>query len=187
MSVPTTSAVDLPPVPPAWQSPTFWLTHAAALVALLTGLGVIGPDFAKRHEDVVNAVALLAATLAPALWAFSHVLAHKAHLQAYASIVGSTAANTYVLTPPSAAPADAPPDAPVPVAEPAPDLPDTSDVTDGGYGIIGLLGVLAAAVGLILILIVALGTHALSVPGVVLLVIGAVVACFDGGSPLRRR
>lgn len=78
-----------PPLKPGWVTSEFWLTLAASVMSLLVGLHVVGPDFAKAHEDVVNALCFLAATLAPAIYAVARSIAKSGHQKAVATVIAS--------------------------------------------------------------------------------------------------
>lgn len=75
-----------PPLRPGIATTEFWLTLATSVIAFLVGLGVVGPDFAKAHEQVVNALCLLAATVAPAVYAIARGLAKHGQQQAAAAV-----------------------------------------------------------------------------------------------------
>lgn len=82
--------MDSPPeLTPPWAQVHFWAVIAASVISLLVALGVVGPDFAKSHEDVVNAVALLASVLGPAIYALARGIAQHGHQKAVATVLAA--------------------------------------------------------------------------------------------------
>lgn len=176
MTRPTTApgVTGPPPLKGGIASTEFWLTLIGTVVLLLTGLNVIGPDFADKYKQVIDALALLGSILGPAIYALARGMAKKGHQQAVASVfAASIHANAQMVTqglPPAQAAA---------ATKAAVDATPTP--ADSGYSLVGLLAYIAAlvlvAVGLILIIIEAVARHPhLSVTGVVMVVIGVVIA-----------
>lgn len=78
-----------PPLKPGIQSTEFWMTLATTVVSLLVGLGVVGPDFAKAHEQLVNAACMLAAIVAPGLYAIGRGIAKHGHQRAVGDVLAA--------------------------------------------------------------------------------------------------
>lgn len=83
----TNGADSPPPLTPPYAQVHFWAVIITSVIALLVALGYVGPDFAKKHEDVVNAVALLASVLGPAIYALARGIAQHGHQQAVAHVL----------------------------------------------------------------------------------------------------
>lgn len=76
-----------PPLRPGPQTSEFWLTLVGGLFTLLAAFGVIGPNWAHLHEQVVQAVAFLASSLYVGAYALSRAIAKRAHQQAVAQVL----------------------------------------------------------------------------------------------------
>lgn len=78
-----------PPLKPGWQTSEFWATHIFALLSFATAMGWIGPNFSHDHEQVVNAVALLASVLAPSAYAVARGVAKHGHQRAVGQVLAA--------------------------------------------------------------------------------------------------
>lgn len=100
MTTPAPNTINLPALKPGWATTEFWLTVATTVISLLVGLGVVGPDFAAKHEDVVNALCLLAATIAPAVYAVARSIAKHGVANAVGNVTTTAIMRGMALTPP---------------------------------------------------------------------------------------
>lgn len=165
MTTPTPTNTDLaeqiaPPKSGARTS-EFWLTLVAAVLGVLVGLGVIGPDFAKNHEQLVNSLALLGSLLAPGLYAISRGITKHGQVAAAASVLNQRIA--YGAT----------------TVAPTPARKRTA-AKDSGFALLGLIGAILLVVGAIW-LIVGLAHHHFDVFACIVAAVGAVLLYFDGG------
>lgn len=147
-----------PPLKRGVTTTEFWLTVTGALLTLLAGLGVIGPDWANKHEPIVQALALLASVLGPGLYALSRGVAKHGHQLAVADVLTALITSGVELPKPTPA----------------------KRSNDAGFAIIGLIGAIVAAVGGIWLILGAVH-HRFDVIGLILLVIGLIILYFDGG------
>lgn len=92
-----------PPLTPPYAQVHFWAVIVASVISLLVGLNLVGPDFAKSHEDLVNAVALLASVLGPSLYAVARGISQHGHQVAQAQVLAAKL-NTQAMYGPPAGP-----------------------------------------------------------------------------------
>ena len=164
----TELAETLAPPKPGYVTSEFWLTLVTAVIGVLVGLHVIGPDFAKAHEGLVNAPALLGSLLAPGLYAISRGIIKHAQTQAAAAVLNQRMA--YGLSSEQK-----------PVRQPS----RAKRAKDSGFALIGLIGAILLVVGVIW-LIVGLGHHHFDVWACIVAAIGLVLLYFDGNGRTTR-
>jgi|tagenome__1003787_1003787.scaffolds.fasta_scaffold18262795_1 multisubunit Na+/H+ antiporter MnhG subunit len=88
MDVPLNTEISSPPPLSSGPKTTeFWLTLVGGVFTLLAAFGVLGPDWAKMHEQVVQAVAFLASSIYIGAYGLSRALAKRAHQQAVAQVL----------------------------------------------------------------------------------------------------
>jgi hypothetical protein len=80
---------DFPPLKPGLLTTEFWVTAVTAVLTLLAGFNVVGPDWAKMHEPIVNALAFLATAIIPAAYALSRAIAKGKHQAAAAALAAA--------------------------------------------------------------------------------------------------
>lgn len=80
---------DLPPLRPGWQTTEFWITVVTTALSLAVALGWIGPNFVHDHAAEVNAIALLAATVAPAAYSIARGITKGKHQAAAAHLAAA--------------------------------------------------------------------------------------------------
>lgn len=83
------SAPDIQPLKSGIATTEFWIVVITAGMSLAVALGWVGPDFAKKHEDLVNALALLAATIGPGLYAIARGIAKGKHAAASGALAAA--------------------------------------------------------------------------------------------------
>lgn len=170
----TTADVDnggsVTPLKPGVLTTEFWVTVITSLVALLTATNVISPGFADKQKAAIDALAFLASAIAPLGYAISRGIAKRGHSQAVATVVAAHVAAGV----------------PLPVT-PAKRSRARRVVGDVGAGLVQLLlllaGLVLLVVGVILIIVAATApTHDVSVGGVIMALVGAVLLFFAGNS-----
>lgn len=164
-------AEQLAPAKPGYQTSEFWLTVVTSTFALLAAFGVIGPDWAKLHEQAVQALALLAAALAPGLYAIARGITKHAQAGAAASVLNQRIAYGQ--------------EAPV---TPTPTVRRRA-ARAAGFALLSLIGAILLVVGVILLIAAAAdgANHfAPYLPGIILAAIGLVLLWVDGGFYGRR-
>lgn len=85
----TGQIADLPPLKSGVATTEFWVTVITALLTLLAGFNVVGPDWAKLHEPIVNALAFLATAIIPAAYALSRAIIKGKHQAASAALLAT--------------------------------------------------------------------------------------------------
>jgi hypothetical protein len=79
---------------PGYLTTEFWVMVVTALLTLLAGFNVVGPDWAKLHEPIVNALAFLASAIVPAAYAISRAIAKGKHQAAAGALAATRLAYT---------------------------------------------------------------------------------------------
>ena len=166
----TQLAEQIAPAKPGPQTSEFWLTLVAAVIGILVSLHVIGPDFAKQHEGLVPALALLGSVLAPGLYALSRGIVKHAQTQAAAAVLNTKLNNAAAYG--------------TPVATALEEVPGTRKRTkrssSSGFALLGLIGAILLVIGAIW-LIVGLAHHHFDVFACIVAAVGAILLYFDGG------
>ena len=88
----------------------FWVVIVNSVLMLLAAFGVIGPDWSKLHEQVVQAIAFIAASIVVGAYAIGRALVKRAHANAVATAAAGMNSQLTpplrVVAPPPAPPAD---------------------------------------------------------------------------------
>jgi len=165
-----TSAPIIPPLPRGVKTSEFWVSAITTVISLLTGLGVLHPDFAQRYQEQIAHVAWFAALAVPAMYTLGRNIAKHGHQVAVAKVVQAAIAVG----------------GDVSMARKLVGNAETEVKKDSGFALIALIGAILLIVGVIWLL-VGFSHHRFDAWAAIVAGIGLVLVWFDGGGTVWRR